>query len=193
MTNGGNYSGTISLGDLDMWSFTANTGDNINLRLGTTGFDGELQLFGPNGALLKPSRHDTDELIDFTRDQQRHLYRAGQQFDYLNGLTGTYALHLAQIPEAFIVPAGDPGGSATNGGSYTGTITLGDLDIWAFTACKGDLISLQLNTTNFYGRLQLYGSKGALLKTVRTAGCLTSPTRRQTAVPSPCWSAVLII
>jgi hypothetical protein len=40
MTNGGNYPGTNSLGDLDLWSFTANAGDNIVLRLGTFGFDG---------------------------------------------------------------------------------------------------------------------------------------------------------
>ena len=38
MTNGGNSTGTITLGDQDLWSFTANAGDNINVRLGTIGF-----------------------------------------------------------------------------------------------------------------------------------------------------------
>ena len=49
--------------------------------------------------------------------------------------------------------------------SYVGTITLGDLDIWEFTACLGDAINLELKTTNFYGNLQLYGLNGVLLKT----------------------------
>ena len=76
-------------------------------------------------------------------------------------------LHLAQIPEAFIVPAGDEGGPLTNGGNSTGTITLGDLDMWSFTANKGDSINLRLGTTNFDGKLQLYGPDGALLDTAR--------------------------
>jgi len=41
---------------------------------------------------------------------------------------------------------------------------MGSLDI---TACKGDLIHLELNTTNFFGRLLLYGPSGALLATVQ--------------------------
>ena len=53
----------------------------------------------------------------------------------------------------------------TGSASYAGTITSGDLDIWAFTACTGDPINLQLNTTNFDGWLELFGSNGALLKT----------------------------
>jgi hypothetical protein len=53
----------------------------------------------------------------------------------------------------------------TGAASYAGTINLGDLDVWAFTACTGDLISLRLNSTNFEGNLDLYGPTGALLKT----------------------------
>jgi hypothetical protein len=74
-------------------------------------------------------------------------------------------LHLAQFPEAFIVPGGDQGGAMTGAGSYTGTLSLGDLDVWTFNACIGDPINLQLNSTNFEGNLRLYGPNGALLKT----------------------------
>ncbi len=63
--------------------------------------------------------------------------------------TGTYALHLAQIPEAFIVPAGDEGGTLTNGANATGTISLGDIDIWSFTANKGDNINLRFGNDEF--------------------------------------------
>jgi hypothetical protein len=166
MTNGGNYAGTITLGDLDMFTFTANTGDSINLRLGTTNFSGRLQLYGPNGALLDavggyPVR---DDLIAYTATNSGTFTVLVS--DGYGGGTGTYALHLAQIPEAFIVPAGDQGGAMTNGGNYAGTITLGDLDMYACTACKGDVINLELKTTNFIGYLQLYGPNGELLDAV---------------------------
>jgi hypothetical protein len=61
--------------------------------------------------------------------------------------------------------------------SYLGNIALGDLDIWAFTACSGDYVNLLLNTTNFTGNLGLYGPTGALLKTaVGTAASLAYAT-----------------
>jgi len=166
MTNGGNYDGTNTLADLDMYTFTANKGDSINLRLGTTNFVGKLQLYGPSGALL-----DTvggypvkDDLIAYTATNSGTFTVLVS--DGYGGGTGTYELHLAQIPEPFIVPAGDEGGGMTNGGNYTGTITLGDLDMYACAACKGDVINLELKTTNFIGSLQLYGPSGALLDAV---------------------------
>jgi hypothetical protein len=166
MTNGGNYIGAITLGDLDMFTFTANTRDSINLRLGTTNFVGRLQLYGPNGALLDTvgSYPDRDDLITYTATNSGTFTVLVS--DGYGGSTGTYALHLAQIPEAFIVPASDEGGPMTNGGKFTGTITLGDLDMWTFVACKSDVINLELKTTNFFGLLQLYASNGALLDAV---------------------------
>ncbi len=166
MTNGGNYDGTITLADLDMFTFTANKGDSINLRLGTTNFIGELQLYGPNGALLDAvgGYPVKDDLIAYTATNSGAFTVLVS--DGYGGGTGTYELHLAQMPEAFIVPVGDEGGAMTNGGNYDGTITLGDLDMYACTASKGDVINLELRTTNFFGHLQLYGPNGALLDAV---------------------------
>ncbi len=161
MTNGGKYPGTITLGDLDMWTFTANTGDNINLRVGTTNFDGKLQLYGTNGALVASTGGATDDLIAYTATNSGTFTVLVSS--WFSGETGTYALYLAQTPEAFIVPAGDQGGPMTNGGKYPGTISLGDLDMWSFTASTGDSINLRVGTTNFDGKLQLYGTNGALV------------------------------
>ena len=164
MTNGGNYAGTLSLGDLDMWSFTANAGDNIVLRLGSSGFEGNLDLYGPNGALLKTAGgNNTDWELAYTATNSGTF--GVLVSSYYQGGTGTYVLHLAQFPGAFIVPNGDQGGAMTGVTSYTGTLSLGDLDMWAFNACIGDLISLRLDSTNFEGNLDLYGPTGALLKT----------------------------
>ena len=170
MSNGGNFAGTISLGDLDLWTFSAKAGDTINLRLGTTSFNGKLELYGPNGALLSTTENSTDDLISYTAASSGTFTVLVSSYNPT--ATGTYVLHLAQFPEAFTVPPGDQGGTLTGSASYLGTINLGDLDTWAFTACQGDLINLRLNTTNFNGKLELYGSNGALLKVAQNSTVL---------------------
>jgi hypothetical protein len=82
-------------------------------------------------------------------------------------------LYLAQAPEPFIVPPGHQGGGMTGAASYPGVITLADEAMWFFTACKNDQIVLDLVTTNFFAKLQLYGSDGALLKTAQDSSVLT--------------------
>src|SRR3989442_1155998 len=60
--------GTITLADIDIWTFDANVGDAINLRLGTTNFNGKLQLFSPYGELLDTAQNSTDKPIAHTSD-----------------------------------------------------------------------------------------------------------------------------
>ena len=164
MTNGGNFSGTLTLGDQNMWSFTANVGDNIVLRLGSSGFQGNLDLYGPTGALVKSAGGNSpDWVLAYTTTNSGTFGVLVSSF-YPGG-TGTYVLYLAKFPGAFIVPNGDQGGGMTGGTNYTGTLSLGDLDMWAFTACTRDLITLRLDSTNFEGNFDLYGPTGALLKT----------------------------
>src|SRR5207248_2327084 len=136
------YAGTNALGDLDMWSFTANAGDNIVLRLGTTGFDGDINLYGPNGALLKTAVSGTDAELDYTATNSGTFTALVRS--YFPAGTGTYVLHLAQFPEAFVVPAGDEGPPRRYSDDYPGTNALGDLDMWSFTASAGDNIVLRL-------------------------------------------------
>src|ERR1035441_8959642 len=165
LINGGNQTGTIFTNTTaDSYTFTANTGDNVVLRLGTTGFDGNMNLYGPTGAFLKTAASGTDAELDLTATNSGTF--TVQVSSYYAGGAGTYVLHLAQFPEAFIVPGGDEGGPMTNGGNHAGTITLGDLDMWSLTANAGDNIVLRLGTVGFFGDLSLYGPNGALLKTV---------------------------
>ena len=81
--------------------------------------------------------------------------------------TGAYRLYFAQFPGAFGVGLGDEGGSMVAGADSLGTIQLGDLDQWRFTACKGEAINLQVNeltTTNAFNPwLRLYGPNGMLI------------------------------
>jgi hypothetical protein len=166
LINGANQAGTIYTNTVaDSYTFTANAGDSINLRLGTTGFDGNLELYGPNAALLQGTGgYGTDILFAYTATNSGTFTVLVSSRDLNGHATGTYVLNLSQIPEPFIVPSGDQGGAMTGSASYAGTITLGDQDMWAFTACTGDAINLDLKTTNFDGNLELYGPNGALLQ-----------------------------
>src|SRR5438094_3320546 len=61
-----------------------------------------------------------------------------------NDDTGSYLLTLAKGPGTFATSAGDEGGPMTNGATHAGTIYLGDLDQWSFTATQGDYIALSM-------------------------------------------------
>ena len=168
LINGANQAGILLLNTTNSYTFTANKGDSINLRQGTTGFKGYLELDGPTGALLETaSGNSTDQLIAYTATSSG-TFTVLVSSEYSGG-TGTYVLNLSQIPESFIVSAGDEGGTLTNGADATGTITLGDQDMWSFTANKGDNINVRLGTTGFKGYLELYGPNGALLGYVSSA------------------------
>jgi len=177
MVNGALYQGNIAITkQVDTWSFTANAGDSVVVRVGqltsTNYFGPWLRVYGPDGTLL--GQGDTAGAVGeevaltatnsgtYTVVVSDGSYPAGGY-----GGTGTYQLNYLGWPGNFVVSPGDQGGPMTNGAAvYTGTITIGDLDPWLFTACTGDSINLTLLTTNFNGYLQLYGPNGALLKSI---------------------------
>jgi len=175
LTSGSNYDGTIQLGDLDLWSFTANAGDRVVMRIGalttTNTFNPWLRIYGPNGVLIGDSGinngGDTVEELALTlTNSGTFTVLVSDSYNFGFGGTGTYRLYFAQFPGAFVVPPGDDGGPL-NGADALGTIQLGDLDLWWFTACKGDNITLtmdQLSTTNSFNPwLRLYGPNGVLI------------------------------
>src|SRR6202011_5455683 len=84
--------------------------------------------------------------------------------------TGQYQLTLAQAPGAFSVPAGDDGGTMTNGGNYTGSILRGDLDQWSFQANAGDAISVSISevgaNTPFHPWIRVHAPDGRIMAAV---------------------------
>ena len=163
LVNGTNAPGTLLASTTNSYTLTANTGDNIVLRLGTDRVLRQPESVWAERHVSENSRIWHGCRLDYTATNSGSFKVEVSSF--APGGSGTYVLHLAQFPEAFIVPAGDEGGPMTNGGNYAGTITLGDLDLWSFTATAGDNIVLRLGTTSFDGDLSLYGPNGALLTT----------------------------
>ena len=170
MTNGWTHSGTIETGDMDLWSFTANAGDSIQVRVGETGgttFTPALYLYGPTGALLDSLSGSAATEVSFRATNN------GTFLVLVTDLTGGYAgsgsyrLTLAKTGSPIVISSGDEGGPLTNGVIHTGTIDLGDLDVWSFSANAGDSIALRMgeltNASPLTPALWLYGPTGALL------------------------------
>ncbi len=169
MVNGQSYAGTIGMGDLDSYTITADVNDSMVFRIGEVSggnsFSPHIRLFGPDGALLKDSSGGDDAEVSH-RATIAGTYTVVVN-GYYAGNAGTYRLHAVKAPGAIAISAGDEGGALTNGGNHEGTITMGDLDAWTFTAGVNDYIFLRAGETSggnaFYPHIRLYAPNGALI------------------------------
>lgn len=145
LANGESHVGTITVGDVDMWTVTANAGDRLVLQLGETSggasFTPQVELFSPDGTRLSVASDSLVARLD-AQVPTTGTYTVLVSDANATG-TGNYQLQLAQVPESFTVPAGDEGGALADNSDTNGTIAIGDLDLWSFTATAGDLITIQ--------------------------------------------------
>ena len=175
LTNGTLNPGTITVGDIDAWSFTANAGDSVVVGVGALTslnyFDPWLRVYGPDGALVgsdDPGGGSASEVaLRATNSGTFTALVSDGSFEGYGG-TGTYQITLAKTGSPIVIGPGDEGGAMTNGGNYDGTLALGGLDVWTFTASNGDSIVLRAGklsgTSSFAPYLQLYGPDGAPLQ-----------------------------
>lgn len=173
MTNGVTYEGNyLPPGDLDVWNFTATTGDSVALKLGqltdTNSFDPWIRLYGPDGTLVGSSfDFATAEVsLQTTNSGTFQVVVANNPYNNAAG-NGTYRLTLAKTGSAVAVASGDEGGQLTNGFAYTGNLPIGDLDAWNFTANIGEAIVVKMgqisDTNSFDPWVRLYGPNGVLI------------------------------
>ena len=174
LTNGGNHAGTNELGDLDLWTFAANAGETIFLRLGSVNYRPNIRLFEPGGQQVASDNSVSgaeDAYIAYAATNNGTFTVLAEAHAY--GASGTYTLRYAKVPGAFIVPADDEGGPLTNAFQHTGSIELGDLDMWSFQVCRASVLSLtceELSTTGIFNpRMHLFGQGGALLAVAEDA------------------------
>lgn len=172
LTNGVMHTGTILTGDLDLWSFTANSGDNLIVRIGmltdTNIFYPGVRLFGPDGALLRASANDLAAEVSIrATNSGTFLVVAGDGNGGLYG-SGDYRLTLAKTGDPVVVSSGDDGGPLTNGVTLTANLSTGDLDLWTFPANNGDNLIVRIgmitDTNTFWPAVRLFGPDGALLR-----------------------------
>jgi hypothetical protein len=93
--------GTITVGDLDLWTFEANQGDNIELAMervtGGPSFSQWLQLYGPTGQLLASVTHSSLAQISLSAPDCGIFVAVASSGTH--GGAGTYNLIVTELPE----------------------------------------------------------------------------------------------
>jgi hypothetical protein len=169
VTNGANHPGAIALGDLDMWTFSATAGDSISVSIAESGVNSAMwpwiRLIGPGGALVGSDFSDLVAQIHVTAGTTGTYTLIVGTNDSGRDATGNYVLTSANTPGAFVVSPGDEGGALPQGVGQPGTIALGDMDSWTFTATVGTPISLSIvesgANTPFWPWIRLRSPSGA--------------------------------
>ena len=182
MTNGINYAGVITVGDLDGWTFTAAKDDYIAVSIGEVlaseidpQFVPWIRLLGPNGDFITSAQGLVAAQITATAPLSG-LYTVVLSDSAINrepSHTSSYIVTLVKTNATLTVPNGDQGGPMTNGANHAGAIFVGDLDTWTFTATKDDYIALSVGETLeseidplFVPWIRLIGPTGDLVASV---------------------------
>jgi hypothetical protein len=164
LTNGWRHTGTIEVGGLDTWQFSANSGDAVVVRMGGSTLTPGIRVYGPNGVLQaansSSSLNNRDGEASFVATNSGTFTVVVGAY-YLNAF-GDYILSLAQSPGGLTIATGDEGGPLTNGWRHTGTIEVGDLDAWQFSANAGDALVVRMGGSNFTPGIRIYGPNGVL-------------------------------
>ena len=153
MTNGANHTGSLYIGDLDAWTFTAAQGDYITLSVGEVLqseidplFNPWIRLIGPTGILVTSAQGAlaAQVAVNAPLSGTYTVLISDSAISREPSHPGDYILTMVKTNAALTVPNGDEGGPMTNGANHSGFIGVGDLDGWTFTAAKDDYIVLSV-------------------------------------------------
>jgi len=180
LTNGFTFPGTLAVGQLNVWSITATSGDNLVVEMGRSVSSSTLypylRLYGPDGSLLAstPSDGTEAEVATHATNSGTFTVIADNNFGYVNGGNGAYQLTLGKTGSPIVVAPGDQGGPLTNGFTFPGTLAVGQLNVWSFTATSGDNLVVEMgrsvSSSTLYPYLRLYGPDGSLLASTPSDG-----------------------
>ena len=170
LVNGEKHTGANDIGDEDLWTFEAEAGDNLVLRIGKVSGDVNyspwINLYGPDGALIDSQNDSTSDTRLELKAESSGIYSLLVS-SFLRGNEGSYALHFFDLQNNFTVQEDDEGGPLVTGANHPGLITIGDEDTWTFQAEINDVIYLTAGKLtgdiNFSPRIELYGPNGNLL------------------------------
>ena len=133
LENGGKRTDSLLKGDLNSYSFVADSGDSINLSVsGNNSF--WMELYAPDGTNIA----QTSNLISLNSLAQAGIYNVVIRTYYAHQ-TGTYDLHYTRAPGA------EEFGEILSGSMRTGNVTAGDLDSYYFDVDSGDSINLTVS------------------------------------------------
>ena len=163
LINDGVHSGEIVRGDMDTYTFSANVGDYIEIRMADTSEGNTLitrmELYGPSGGnAIAASSNNYVSVIALTITEAGTYTLLAKEVSAYNATTGSYNIYFVKVPEA------NEHGSLTNDGIRSGTIDLGDMDTYTFSVNAGDHIEIRMADTSegntLITRMELYGPSG---------------------------------
>lgn len=190
LINGGSRGEVLTFGDIDTYTLDGKAGDVI--VLGATRTSGDttpgLQLFGPSGEPI-----DGYEVSNTGVTRLRvALTRTGRHTLVISDIrntpgVGAYMLHFAHLPGA------SENGRLIQGGSRSGTLTLGDVDSFSFDVGIGEDIRLAITRTSGAGNptVRVFDSVGmeVVSELAHSSTSLLEISRRATVAGT--WSVVL--
>jgi len=161
LVNGGVISDAIDLGDLDSYTFTANAGEGVQIRVADTSsndFRPRITLYDPNGAYVtSDTNYDVAAISYAVTENGTYTVVVADGYP-TKSQTANYDLYFVHMPGA------NEGGSLINGGVISDAIDLGDLDSYTFTANAGEGVQIRVADTSsndFRPRITLYDPNGA--------------------------------
>jgi len=162
--------GSIGIGDLDAFAFSANAGDTATVLVAKTAgnyyFRPAMELHGPGGTVVATAEGERSATVGAEPLTQTGTYLVIVH-DHAGTSEGQYALTVIKNPGP---NAGDPDGGDVAPGEYkTGSIRIGDLDAFAFSARAGDRATVLVTKTEgdvlFYPSAELHAPDGSIVKT----------------------------
>jgi trimeric autotransporter adhesin len=171
LTNGAIHAGSISVGDVDAWPFSATQGNTLVVGLGevtgSAAFTPWLRLVAPNGAVVGNTWGAAAAQIQVSAPATGTYTVVVGTADVGRAGTGDYRLTLVRAPGTFTVSTGDQGGTLGRGVDRTGRIAVGDLDAWTFSATQGNSITIAVNEVTgsaaFTPWIRLVAANGAVI------------------------------
>ena len=170
LTNGGNHTGRMALGDLDPWTITTTApNERLIFAIGELGTSPDpsaypwIRVYGPTGALLDHSWNVLAAQVEVTAvSPGTYTVVVGTNDSGLDAIYD-YTLTPLRIPSGYFQSPGDQGGALVENVDSFGAIALGDLDPWTFSACTGGTVSLTAATLpsttdpSFLPWIRIYG------------------------------------
>ena len=166
---GDSVTGFLSLGDLDSYTVDVNVGETV--RLTVADLDGGslfpwIGIYNPSGALSKSASGGLVGSISHVAGVSGTFTVVVRDGNTAPDETGNYELHCVRVPGA------NEGGLLSDGGSVTGSLSLGDLDSYTIDANVGETVRLtvaDLDGGSLFPWIGIYNPSGALSKSASGA------------------------
>lgn len=176
ISSGQHVTGTIGVGDFDVYTINASSGGSLLAAIGNTDANSpmhpQMMVFSPSGALLADVANavGTNTLVQNLPATGTYAIVAIDQF---SNNTGHYALSVARFGGSQTVSPGEEGGPIASGAYVTGTISLGDFDIYTLSGTSGGSLLTTIGNidaaSTAHPQMLIFSPSGQLLGNVAGA------------------------